>query len=131
MRPLFHFALGSGPALFLPGQSHTGQGGESHETEPEGQVHGVAGGGGEGLAAEVTLAVLIGVRMARGREETGLGFAAGALTRLRTGGGASGGGGDGPGAEGMGVIRADHIRAVADADAGAMAVPSERTKVLS
>ena len=39
MRPLFHFALGSGPALFLPGERHTSQGGESHETEPEGQVH--------------------------------------------------------------------------------------------
>ena len=77
MRPLFHFALGSGPALFLPGERHTSQGGESHETEPEGQVHGVAGGGGEGLAAEVALAVLIGVRMARGRE--GLGVAVAAL----------------------------------------------------
>ena len=81
-------------------------------------MHGVAGGGGEGLAAEVALAVLIGVRMARGREETGLGFAAGALTRLGTGGGAGGGGGDGPGAEGMGMIRTDHIRTVADTDAG-------------
>ena len=80
MRPLFHFALESGPALFLPGERHPSQGGESHETEPEGQVHGVAGGGGEGLAAEVALAVLIGVRMARGREETGLGFTAGAGT---------------------------------------------------
>ena len=139
------YALRSGSALLAAQEGGAREGGDAQQRQPQREAGGIAGRGAglagftgtgliagigraaggiavDGRAADVALAVVIGVRVAERRDLARQHVAAGAGAALDAGHRARRGLGDRPLAVIMRVLGADHIGAVADADARERAV---------